>query len=89
MKGGRDILSEYGSDVSHPQAPRAGSGGVTRAETLNYDPPKGPANMHHVGPGLGQHNHGHNQQAHTGPGYCSGSPGLHGGTTHKGGSQRG
>ena len=88
MKGGRDILSEYGHDVPHPQAPRATSGGVTRAETLNYHTPAGPRGQHDQGPGLHQHNHGHNQQAHTGPGYCSGGPGI-GGTSHKGGSQRG
>jgi len=87
MKGGRDILGEYGRDVPHPQAPRAGSGGVTRAETLKYDPPKGPTNMHQSGPGIHGDNHGMAQCPVAGRGE-GGHAGI-GGTTHKGGSQRG
>jgi len=88
MKGGRDILGEYGHDVPHPQAPRATSGGVTRAESGRYSPPVGPRGQHDVGPGLHQHNHGMAAKPEAGSGYCSGSPGIHG-TVHKGGSQRG
>lgn len=42
----RDILSEYGRDVSHPQAPRASGGGAqTPRDVHNYSPPKGPSNI--------------------------------------------
>ncbi len=58
MKGGRDILSDYGKDIPHPQAPRATSGGVTQAKPLAYSPPVGPTNQHHERPGLGGDNHG-------------------------------
>ena len=92
MKGGRDILGEYGHDVPHPQAPRATSGGITRAEPLRYSPPVGPTqHMHHNKPGLGGEGgitHEHKQQMHAHQ--TSGSPGLHGCTNHGNkGSQRG
>ena len=58
MKAGRDILSEYGKDIPHPQAPRATSGGCTEAKPLNYHMPVGPTNQHNVGPGIHGDNHG-------------------------------
>lgn len=87
MKGGRDILSEYGKDIPHPQAPRATSGGVTRPETLNYHPPQGPTNMHQSGPGIHGDNHG-NARCPVASRGETGHRGI-GGTTHRGGSQRG
>lgn len=55
----RDILGEFGPDSHQAQAPRATTGGVKEAKPLSYDPPKGPTNMHHEGPGLADHtNHG-------------------------------
>lgn len=55
----KDTLSEYGSDVSHPQAPRATNGGqVPVRDVHNYRPPVGPKGMTHEGPGLGGDNHG-------------------------------
>lgn len=88
MKSGRDILSEYGHDIPHPQAPRATSGGVTVARDVhNYMPPHGPSNIHDPkGPGLHGTNHGHEQGCTAGRG--SGRPG-NGGTVHRSGSQRG
>lgn len=86
MKAGRDILSEYGNDISHPQAPRATKGGEESAKPTSYSPPVGPINQHHQGPGLHAHNHGnaHCPVANRG----SGGPGS-GGTPHRSGSQRG
>lgn len=85
MKGGRDILSEYGRDIPHPQAPRATSGGCTEAKPLSYSPPAGPTSLHHERPGLGGDNHGnaHCPVANRG----TGGPGS-GGTVHRSGSQR-
>lgn len=82
----RDILSEYGKDIPHPQAPRATSGGCTEAKPLNYHAPVGPIGQHHQGPGLHGDNHGnaHRPVANRG----SGGPGS-GGTVHRSGSQRG
>lgn len=37
-----DILSEYGSDSSTPQAPRATNGGCCDPKPIPYSPPKGP-----------------------------------------------
>lgn len=84
MKGGRDILSEYGHDIPHPQAPRATSGGCTEAKPLAYSPPQGPIGQHHERPGLGGDNHGN---AHC-PVANRGSGGVGPGGSH-GGSQRG
>ena len=87
----RDILSEYGKDVSHPQAPRATSGGVESArDVMNYKPPQGPTNIgDHKGPGIHGGNHG---MAHCpvpdADDHHSIPPG-HGHTIHKSGSQRG
>lgn len=60
MQDGRDILSEYGSDISHPQAARATCGGVTEAKPIaNYSPPKGPTSINNPQtPGLHGTNHG-------------------------------
>jgi len=59
----RDILSEYGRDSHQPQAPRARHGGeMDRRDVMNYKPPQGPSNLHHVGPGLGGKNLGHGQK---------------------------
>lgn len=54
----RDILGEYGEEISKPQRPRATSGGVgATRDVRNYSPPKGPTNINDPkGPGL----HGHN-----------------------------
>lgn len=84
MKPGRDILSEYGRDISHPQAPRATSGGCTSAAPLNYHAPVGPTSLHHERPGLGGSNHGN---AHC-PVAVRGSGGV-GSGGNRGGSQRG
>ena len=55
----RDILSQYGNDVSKPQAPRATCGGVTEAKPLPYDPPVGPIGIGDPkSPGLHGTNHG-------------------------------
>lgn len=86
MRSGRDILGEYGKDISHPQAPRATSGGCTDAKPLNYREPVGPIGLGNRGPGLGGTNHG-NAHCPVASG-TSGSPG-NGGTPHRGGSQRG
>jgi hypothetical protein len=84
----RDILSEYGKDTSHSQAPRATSGGVTSAKDVhNYQHPCGPTNVGDAkSPGLHGDNHGmaHRPVATRG----SGGPGNHG-TVHRSGSQRG
>jgi hypothetical protein len=59
MKGGRDILSEYGNDIPHPQAPRATSGGVTHAKPTTYSPPQGPTNINDPkSPGIHGDHHG-------------------------------
>lgn len=86
MKAGRDILSEYGKDISHPQAPRATSGGCTEAKPLNYHAPTGPTAHDRRGPGLGGSNHGNARCPTADRG--SGSVGL-GGSNHRSGSQRG
>jgi len=86
MKGGRDILSEYGRDISKPQAARATSGGCTEAKPLSYSPPVGPKNMGHEGPGIPGDRHGMARCPVASSG--GGSPGL-GTTAHRGGSQRG
>lgn len=56
----KDILSGFGPDTSHPQAPRARSGGETSARpTMNYKPPVGPSNINDPkSPGLHGSNHG-------------------------------
>ena len=88
MKAGRDILSEYGKDISHPQAPRATSGGCTSArDVMNYKPPVGPTNIHDAkSPGIHGANHGMAQRP-----VASGTSGHPGnsGTVHRSGSQRG
>lgn len=47
-----DILREFGPDSASDQKPRATSGGPTMAKPLPYDPPKGPKDQMHEGPGL-------------------------------------
>jgi len=48
-----------GPDTPAPQKPRAGDGGQQECKELPYDPPKGPTEMYHQGPGLANHkNHG-------------------------------
>lgn len=89
MKPGRDILSEYGKDISHPQAPRATSGGCTTANPLNYHAPVGPTSQHHNGPGLGGGNHGNAACPRPDADDRRGGPGLAGATVHRSGSQRG
>ena len=86
MKPGRDILSEYGKDISHPQAPRATSGGCTSArDVMNYKPPVGPMHQHSERPGLpGGTNHGNAAC----PVATRGSGGV-GSGGNRGGSQRG
>lgn len=88
MKSGRDILSEYGRDIPHPQAPRATSGGCTDArDVMNYKPPQGPTNINDPkSPGIHGENHGMAQRPSGAS--CGGGPGL-GGTVHRSGSQRG
>lgn len=42
----RDILSEYGQDISTPQAPRATNGGqLDKRDVNNYQNPVGPSNI--------------------------------------------
>jgi hypothetical protein len=84
----RDILSEYGKDIPHPQAARATTGGVKEAKPIaNYKPPQGPSNiMDPKSPGIHGTNHGNSQRCTATGG--SGSPGI-GGSVQKGGSQRG
>lgn len=53
-----DILSQYGSDSSEPQAPRATNGGQCTPKPIPYSPPKGPSGQMRQGPGLGGTNHG-------------------------------
>lgn len=53
-----DILSQYGSDSSEPQAPRATNGGQCAPKPIPYSPPKGPSSQMRQGPGLGGTNHG-------------------------------
>ena len=88
MRKGRDILSEYGSDVPHPQKPRATTGGVKSArDVMGYCPPQGPTNVNDPkGPGIHGDSHGMAHRPVAGRG--SGHAGL-GGTVHRGGSQRG
>jgi hypothetical protein len=87
----RDILSEYGKDAPHPQAPRATSGGVEKAKPIhNYAPPKGPTNIHdRESPGLHGDRHGMAHCPTAGGGGESGHPGLGATNIHKSGSQRG
>jgi hypothetical protein len=55
----KDILSMYGPDSASDQKPRATNGGDMPVKAIPYDPPKGPANMMHKGPGLDDStNHG-------------------------------
>ena len=83
----RDILSEYGKDISKPQAPRATSGGVTSAKPLSYSPPQGPTNINDPkSPGIHGSQHGMARQPVANR--CGGGPGI-GGTIHRSGSQRG
>jgi hypothetical protein len=84
----RDILSEYGKDISHPQAARATSGGCTSArDVMNYKAPVGPTNINDAkSPGLHGDSHGMARCPVADRG--SGGPGI-GGTTHRSGSQRG
>jgi hypothetical protein len=87
----RDILSEYGQEAHKPQAPRAGSGGITRArDVMNYSPPQGPTNIHDpASPGLHGGNHGMAHKPVPDADDCRGIPPGHGHTIHKSGSQRG
>lgn len=77
----RDILGEFGSGSSQPQAPVASSGGVTSAKEIPYSPPQGPKGIENAkSPGL----HGTNHGCTNGPpggGSHGGSPGI-GGTNH-------
>ena len=61
-----DILGEFGSDSSQPQAATATKGGETMAKELPYSPPVGPSGQMKQGPGLGGTNHG-----------CCGTQGRH------------
>lgn len=55
----RDILSEYGKDVSKKMAPKAKSGGIKSARDVHaYKPPQGPTSIGNRGPGLGGDNYG-------------------------------
>lgn len=57
----------YGPDSPADQRPRSTNGGVMEKKDLPYDPPKGPTNMMHKGPGLADAtNHG-----------CCGTQGKH------------
>lgn len=87
----RDILSEYGPDSRSPQAPRAGSGGVTSAKELPYSPPQGPTSLMHRGPGLGGDNCGNagTQGPRSPDKATSGSPGLGGSNRGMGTNRRG
>lgn len=38
----KDILSEYGPESSHPQAPVARDGGCMTPKEMDYSPPVGP-----------------------------------------------
>jgi len=89
MKGGRDILSEYGRDIPHPQAPPAKSGGVMQAkDVMKYEPPRGPTNIHDPeSPGLHGDNHGMAQCPVASRGEGGRAGGGH--TIHRSGSQRG
>jgi hypothetical protein len=84
----RDILSEYGNNISKPQRARATTGGVKSAGDVNsYRSPTGPTNINDTcGPGLHGTNHGNGQKCYATSG--SGSPGLHGDNRRKG-TQRG
>jgi hypothetical protein len=80
----RDILGEYGSGSSQPQAARATCGGVLPGKTkdvMNYQPPTGPKGiMESQSPGLHGSNHGNENGPRMG-GSHSGGPGI-GGTNH-------
>ena len=76
----RDILSEFGNDVSHPQAPRATNGGDMPVKLEHYEHPAGPLDMYFERPGLpGGTNCGNGQMPTSG--LTSGGPGNHG-TNH-------
>lgn len=38
----RDILSEYGNDIPHPEVAKATSGGIMAFKPMPYSPPVGP-----------------------------------------------
>jgi hypothetical protein len=55
----KDILNEYGSDTSQPQAGRATNGGQCDPKPINYSPPVGPKNINDPkSPGIHGTNHG-------------------------------
>ena len=55
----KDILGMYGPDSSQPQVASMKKNGPVECKSLPYDPPKGPSNMMHKGPGLADStNHG-------------------------------
>ena len=54
----QDILSDYGSDTSQPQAGRATNGGKQSPSTIPYSPPVGPKGQMNQGPGLHDDNCG-------------------------------
>jgi len=85
MQKGKDILSEYGRDIDHPQAARATSGGVKSAKPLSYKEPQGPIGIGNKSVGLGGDNHGCGTSGSSE--HMTGKPGL-GGTTSSCGSQR-
>lgn len=63
----KDILSDYGNDISHPQVPRATNGGQMEVKPCSYSPPQGPSNINDPKtPGLHGDNHGNsvNQGKH-------------------------
>lgn len=88
MRSGRDILGDYGHDVSKPQAARATTGGVKEAKPIsNYKAPVGPTNINDPkGPGIHGDTHGMARCPVASSG--GGSPGI-GGTTRRSGTQRG
>lgn len=63
----RDILGEYGSDSSQPQAPVSRNGGQCDPKPIPYSNPVGPSNINDPkGPGIHGTNHGNsvNQGRH-------------------------
>lgn len=63
----RDILSEYGNDVPHPQAPRATNGGQQQVKSIPYSAPVGPTNIRDPKtPGIHGTNYGNNGTQHKG-----------------------
>ena len=86
----RGILSEYGRDAHKPQAPRATTGGITRARDVNkYQKPQGPTSIGNKKVGLGGENFGYcgTQGQHDVGTSQSGKPGL-GGDRKRKGSQK-